>query len=89
MHSDTFRRLWADHDVHAQTTGTKRFHHPVVGDLALDYVVLADEDDPEQSLVIYSPEPASPSAEALGILASWTSATTVAPTPEQTLNPPG
>ncbi|MFI5689548.1 helix-turn-helix transcriptional regulator [Streptomyces sp. NPDC051636] len=88
LHSDAFRRLWADHDVRAHTTGTKRLHHPVVGDLTLDYVVLAAEDDPEQSLAIYTPEPASPSAEALGILASWTSTTTAVPTPEQTGNPP-
>ncbi|WP_405658484.1 helix-turn-helix transcriptional regulator [Streptomyces sp. NBC_01166] len=76
LHSDTFRRLWADHDVRAHTTGTKRLHHPIVGDLTLDYVVLAAEDDPEQSLAIYTPEPASPSAEALGILASWASPST-------------
>ncbi|MGW1707782.1 MmyB family transcriptional regulator [Streptomyces sp. NPDC002206] len=30
--------MWADHDVQAHTTGTKRLHHPLVGDLALDYV---------------------------------------------------
>ncbi|MEU0759273.1 helix-turn-helix transcriptional regulator [Streptomyces microflavus] len=76
LHSDAFRRLWADHDVRAHTTGTKRLNHPLVGSLTLDYVVLATEDDPEQSLAIYTPEPASPSDEALGILASWTSTTT-------------
>ncbi|MFD6281486.1 helix-turn-helix transcriptional regulator [Streptomyces sp. NPDC060209] len=90
LHSDAFRRLWADHDVRAHTTGTKRLHHPLVGDLTLDYVVLAAEDDPEQSLAIYTPEPASASAEALWILASWTSdRATGARTPEQTRNPPG
>ncbi|MFD9271280.1 hypothetical protein ACFWB1_32320 [Streptomyces goshikiensis] len=57
------------------------------GPFTLDYVVLAAEDDPEQSLAIYTPEPASPSAEALGILASWTSTSTTA-APEQTHNPP-
>ncbi|RYJ25254.1 putative DNA-binding protein [Streptomyces sp. L-9-10] len=72
LRSDTFRRMWADHDVLAHTTGTKRLRHPLVGDLTLDYVVLAVEDDPGQSLVIYTAEPASPTAEALGILASWT-----------------
>ncbi|WP_368773884.1 hypothetical protein [Streptomyces sp. A1136] len=83
LHSDTFRRLGADQDVRAHTTGTKRLHHPLVGDLTLDYVVLAAEDDPEQSLAIYAPEPSSPSAEALGILASWTStSTTPAPASE-------
>lgn len=79
VHSDTFRRMWADHDVLAHTTGTKRLHHPLVGTLTLDYVVLAVEGDPDQSLVILTPEPASPSAEALGILASWTSTDTGGP----------
>ena len=72
VRSDTFRRMWADHDVLAHATGTKRLHHPLVGDLTLDYMVLAVEADPDQALVILTPEPASPSAEALGILASWT-----------------
>jgi hypothetical protein len=72
LHSDTFRRMWADHHVVAHTTGTKRLCHPLVGDLTLDYLALAVEGDPEQTLTIYTPEPASPSAEALGLLASWT-----------------
>jgi hypothetical protein len=74
VRSDTFRRMWADHDVLAHASGTKRLHHPLVGDLTLDYVVLAVEADPDQALVILTPEPASRSAEALGILASWTGA---------------
>ncbi|MDL5206608.1 helix-turn-helix transcriptional regulator [Streptomyces sp. ALI-76-A] len=92
LHSDTFRRLWADHDVIAHTSGTKRLHHPLVGDLTLDYVVLAVEGDPEQTLVIYTPEPASRSAEALNILASWTSTSTSTTRPHtsgQTHNPAG
>jgi transcriptional regulator with XRE-family HTH domain len=90
VRSDTFRRMWADHDVRAHTTGTKRLHHPLVGDLTLDYVVLAVEDDPEQTLVIYTPEPASPSADALDILASWTTTSTTRPhTPDETHNPAG
>jgi transcriptional regulator with XRE-family HTH domain len=72
LNSDVFRRLWADHDVLAHATGSKRLHHPLVGEMTLDYVVLAVEGDPDQSLVILTPEPASPSAQALDILASWT-----------------
>ncbi|WP_381790082.1 helix-turn-helix transcriptional regulator [Streptomyces niveus] len=79
LHSDTFRRMWADHDVLAHATGTKHLVHPLVGELTLDYVTLAVEGDPDQSLVILTPEPASPSAEALGILASWTGTSTTAP----------
>ena len=32
--SETFRRLWAAHNVRTHGTGTKRFHHPVVGELS-------------------------------------------------------
>jgi hypothetical protein len=49
---------------------------------------MAIEGDPDQSLVILTPEPASPTAEALGILASWTGDTTSAPrTPDETPRP--
>jgi transcriptional regulator with XRE-family HTH domain len=78
-HSSTFRRLWTDHDVIAHTTGTKRLHHPLVGDLTLDYVALVVEGDPDQTLVVLTPEPASPSAEAIDILASWTTTSATSP----------
>ncbi|MFF7309104.1 helix-turn-helix domain-containing protein [Streptomyces sp. NPDC008137] len=90
LHSNTFRRMWADHNVIAHTRGTKRLHHPLVGDLTLDYVALAVEGDPDQTLVIYTPEPASSSAEALGIPASWTGTATTGPrASEQTHKPAG
>ena len=71
LRSDAFRRLWADHDVVAHSTGTKRLHHPLVGDLALGYESLTVEGDSEQVLVVYTAEPGSASAEALAVLASW------------------
>jgi len=74
LHDNDFRSLWADHDVLAHATGTKHLHHPLVGDLTLDYVTLNVAGAPDQALVILTPEPASPSAEALSILASWTGA---------------
>ncbi|MEV2255605.1 helix-turn-helix transcriptional regulator [Streptomyces sp. NPDC050147] len=90
LHSDVFRRMWADHDVIAHSTGTKRLHHPLVGDLTLDYLVLAVEGDPEQTLTLYTPEPASPSAEALRLLASWTGTSASRPqSPEETHKPAG
>ncbi|MFC4031225.1 helix-turn-helix domain-containing protein [Streptomyces polygonati] len=66
-----FRRWWADHDVHRRTFGSKRFHHPVVGDLTLDYEALTVTGDPDQVLGLYTAEPGSPSEEALRLLASW------------------
>jgi MmyB-like transcription regulator ligand binding domain/Helix-turn-helix domain len=44
--SETFRTWWAAHNVRYHHTGTKRLHHPVVGDLELSYEVMelpADE----------------------------------------------
>jgi hypothetical protein len=69
--SEDFRRQWADHHVVERGFGTKRFHHPLVGDLELDYEVLMSAVDPEQVLLIYTAKPGSPSQEAMNLLASW------------------
>jgi transcriptional regulator with XRE-family HTH domain len=69
--SDTFRRLWAAHDVRTHGAGTKRFHHPVVGELVLAYEELAVTAEPGHVLLIYTAEPGSASAERLNLLASW------------------
>ncbi|MFJ7271713.1 helix-turn-helix transcriptional regulator [Streptomyces sp. NPDC099050] len=65
-----FRRWWAGHDVLEHTHGTKRFRHPVVGELALEYESLTFPDDPDQTLYLYTAEPGSSSDEALRALAS-------------------
>jgi transcriptional regulator with XRE-family HTH domain len=69
--SETFRRLWADHNVRTHGTGTKRFRHPVVGELTLAYEELAITAEPGLGLLLYTAEPGSPSAERLRLLASW------------------
>lgn len=71
--SDTFARLWSAHDVRTHGTGTKRFHHPVVGALTLTYEDLAVTADDGLSLLVYAAEPGSPSTERLQLLANWTS----------------
>jgi transcriptional regulator with XRE-family HTH domain len=71
MQSDVFRRIWAAHDVRTHGSGTKRFHHPVVGELTLAYEELAITADPGSVLMIYTAEPGSPSADRLRLLASW------------------
>ena len=65
-----FRRLWATHDVRTHGTGTKRFHHPDVGELTLAYEELAITAEPGTYMLVYSAEPGSPSAEKLQLLAS-------------------
>jgi transcriptional regulator with XRE-family HTH domain len=48
--SERFSALWATHNVRWHTTGTKLFHHPVVGDLSLAYEGLELTADPGQTL---------------------------------------
>jgi transcriptional regulator with XRE-family HTH domain len=69
--SETFRRLWAAHNVRTHGTGTKRYTHPVVGELVFAYEELAITAEPGLVLLIYTAEPGSPSAERLRLLASW------------------
>ena len=80
--SETFRRLWADHDVRTHGTGTKRFRHPIVGELTLAYEELAITAEPGLVLLVYTAEPGSPSAERLGLLASWAASAETATTPK-------
>ncbi|MFM9442394.1 helix-turn-helix domain-containing protein [Streptomyces acidiscabies] len=69
--SEEFRRLWATHDVKEKCHGLQRLHHPLVGELDLRLESFHQADDHEQMLVTYHAEPASPSAQALRLLASW------------------
>jgi transcriptional regulator with XRE-family HTH domain len=73
VRSQEFRVRWAAHDVDYYRSGVQPFHHPLVGDLTLDYDVLELPADPGQSIVAYSAEPGSPARQALDLLASWAS----------------
>jgi transcriptional regulator with XRE-family HTH domain len=76
--SDAFRGRWAAHDVRLHHTGSKRFRHPAVGDLAVGFNATELPADPGLTLTVYTAEPASASAEKMALLASW-GATTVEP----------
>jgi hypothetical protein len=69
--SDEFRVRWASHDVLVHRSGTKRFHHSLVGDLTLAYERLDLPADPGLVIVTYSAEPGSASEEALRELDRW------------------
>ncbi|WP_308215153.1 helix-turn-helix transcriptional regulator [Pseudarthrobacter sulfonivorans] len=69
--SGLFAALWAGHDVRIHTTGTKRFHHPVAGELALQFETLDLPGDEGQTLFTFTAEPGSASENALAFLASW------------------
>jgi DNA-binding XRE family transcriptional regulator len=71
VQSDEFRRWWAAHPVVERSWGAKRFRHPVVGDLTIEFEALALPADPDQTLFIYTAEPGSASHDALKLLDSW------------------
>ena len=70
--SEDFRHRWAAHDVRYHRTGRKRLHHPLVGDLELDYEAFELPGDPGQRINVYTAPPHTPSEAALSLLASWT-----------------
>jgi transcriptional regulator with XRE-family HTH domain len=69
--SDAFRTWWAAHNVRYHQTGTKRLHHPVVGDLELSYEVMELAADAGLRLAIFTAEPGTRSEEGVNLLASW------------------
>jgi transcriptional regulator with XRE-family HTH domain len=83
--SEEFRVRWAAHNVKLHRSGTKRFHHPVVGDLTFNFEAFDLPADPGQRMLVYAAEPGSPSHDAVAMLASWisTPGATVEVEPEQ------
>jgi transcriptional regulator with XRE-family HTH domain len=69
--SEAFRTLWAAHDVRLHHYGTKRVHHPVVGDLELAFEALEMTSDKGLSLIAYTAPPGSASHDGLQLLATW------------------
>ncbi len=70
--SEDFRRRWSAHNVRYHGAGVKHFHHQVVGGLELAYESVDMISEPGLTLTLYAAEPASPTAHALDLLASWT-----------------
>ncbi|GGY71801.1 DNA-binding protein [Streptomyces olivaceoviridis] len=78
LKSEEFRRLWTDHEVRECAFGVKKVRHPVAGLLTLPYETLTVPTDPEQTIVVYTPEPGSETAERLAVLGSWNATTAAA-----------
>lgn len=68
--SEGFRARWGAHDVRRHGTGTKRFHHPTVGELTLAFEALDLAAEPGLHRTVHTAEPGSPSEEGLRLLAS-------------------
>lgn len=69
--SELFRERWASRDVKFHRSGVKRLHHPVVGDLELNYESMDLPSEPGLVLNVYTAPADSASADALKLLASW------------------
>lgn len=69
--SDDFRVRWASHDVRLHHSGTKLFHHPVVGELRLLFESFDLPAEPGLTLTALSAPADTASADGLRLLASW------------------
>ncbi len=72
LQSEPFRTQWAAHNVRFHDKGTKRLHHPIVGELTLTFETMQLTADTGLTIAVYTAEPGSKSEEALNLLASWT-----------------
>jgi transcriptional regulator with XRE-family HTH domain len=53
--SEQVRQWWPEHDVVAVGSGSKKLRHPRLGPVSYSHVVLQVADNPDQTLVSYSP----------------------------------
>lgn len=75
--SPEFRRWWSQPAPQGRTSGVKRFDHPVVGRLTIEWEAFTLQDDDTQTVFVYTaadPE----SAAALRTLGSWRASADVA-----------
>lgn len=70
MRDKQFAQWWSEHRVAARTVGAKTLHHPVVGELVLDWDTLTANTDPDQHLTVWTAAPGSPTHDRLRIPAS-------------------
>ncbi|MET9761955.1 helix-turn-helix transcriptional regulator [Streptomyces sp. NPDC006372] len=80
--SDAFRVMWGAHDVRVFRDGTKRFRHPVVGELDLDHESMLLASDEQITVAVYSAIPGSAAEDGLKLLASWCATKQDAPSAE-------
>ena len=65
-----FRRWWGKHQVASRNRGVKKFNHPEVGELTLDWDTLTCADDPDHRLITWNAETGTDSHERLLALRS-------------------
>jgi len=73
--SEAFRVLWGAQDVHVFRDGTKRFNHPVIGELELDHESMDLGPNSGLTIAAYTAAPGTAAADGLKLLASWSATT--------------
>jgi transcriptional regulator with XRE-family HTH domain len=73
--NETFRRLWARHDVKDKVFGRKVMNHDLVGEIEVEWQTFTLPGDVGQHLLTYIPVAGSATADKLAVLASWTAST--------------
>jgi transcriptional regulator with XRE-family HTH domain len=81
--SDEFRQHWARHDVRFHLSGVKRYHHRDVGELELNYERLNLAFDTGLTIITYTADRGTRSAEALALLGTLAATEEVAVVPDQ------
>ncbi|MET8982659.1 helix-turn-helix transcriptional regulator [Streptomyces sp. NPDC004539] len=71
VRDDDFRTWWSSHKATAATRGTNALHHPIAGNLILDWYTLTAGAGSDQHLTVWTAESSSPSHDGLRLLASW------------------
>jgi transcriptional regulator with XRE-family HTH domain len=75
--SPEFRAWWAEHDVATRNSGTKRYRHPVVGEMKIHFEAMRLAMG--TSAVHLPVEPGTPSHDAMRLLATWAATRTPKP----------
>jgi transcriptional regulator with XRE-family HTH domain len=68
MNSAEFRELWAQHDVMGAVEGLKRYVHPDLGELTLDYTAFELPGDGDIRMIVLTAAPGSESERKLRLL---------------------
>jgi transcription regulator MmyB-like protein len=69
--SEVFRTRWSAHNVKFHRTGFKRLHHPVVGNLDMDFEAMDLLGHPGLTLLVYTAGTGTSTADNFKLLASW------------------
>ncbi|GAB3412866.1 helix-turn-helix transcriptional regulator [Flindersiella endophytica] len=66
--SPDFVRMWSRYDVRPRSSGVKAYHHPIVGEMRLEFETMPLGGTDGQRVVIYLAEPGTPDHDAMVLL---------------------